>query len=159
MLSSSMDMLEESLIKKIDIMSEIEAENEKQKEILSDPDNVDENAFDDTVDKKSELIDKLSSLDDGFQSLFDRVKEEVNANKDQYADQIMRMQSLIQEITARSASIEAAEHRNKRLAEKYFDTARRKMSTSKQTSAAAFNYYRTMNNFKEIPPQFLDKKN
>ena len=32
MLSSSMDMLEESLIKKIDIMSEIEAENEKQKE-------------------------------------------------------------------------------------------------------------------------------
>ena len=62
MLSSSMDMLEESLIKKIDIMSEIEAENEKQKEILSDPDNVDENAFDDTVDKKSELIDKLVLL-------------------------------------------------------------------------------------------------
>lgn len=159
MLSSSMDMLEESLIKKIDIMSKIEAENERQKEILADPDNVDEYAFDNTVDKKSELIDKLSSLDDGFQSLFDRVKEEVNANKDQYADQIRRMQSLIQEITARSASIEAAEHRNKRLAEKYFDTARRKMSTSKQTSVAAFNYYRTMNNFKEIPPQFLDKKN
>ena len=34
MLSSSMDMLEESLIKKIDIMSEIEAETEKQKEII-----------------------------------------------------------------------------------------------------------------------------
>lgn len=159
MLSSSMDMLEESLIKKLDIMSEIEAENERQKEILSDPDNVDELAFDDTVDKKGELIDKLIAIDDGFQTLFDRVKEEVNANKDEYADQIHRMQALIQDITAKSASIEAAEHRNKRLAEKYFDTARRKMNTSKQTSAAAFNYYRTMNNFKDIPPQFLDKKN
>ena len=159
MLSSSMDMLEESLIKKLDIMSEIESENERQKEILSDPDNVDELAFDDTVDKKGELIDKLIAIDDGFQTLFDRVKEEVNANKDEYADQIRRMQALIQDITAKSASIEAAEHRNKRLAEKYFDTARRKMNTSKQTSAAAFNYYRTMNNFKDIPPQFLDKKN
>ena len=154
-----MDMLEESLIKKLDIMSEIEAENERQKEILSDPDNVDELAFDDTVDKKGELIDKLIAIDDGFQTLFDRVKEEVNANKDEYADQIRRMQALIQDITAKSASIEAAEHRNKRLAEKYFDTARRKMNTSKQTSAAAFNYYRTMNNFKDIPPQFMDKKN
>ena len=159
MLSSSMDMLEESLIKKIDIMSKIEEENEKQKEILSDPDNVDEIAFDGTVDKKGELIDKLISLDDGFQTLFDRVKEEVNANKDEFADQIRRMQDLIRDITARSASIEAAEHRNKRLAEKYFDAARRKMNTSKQSSAVAFSYYRTMNNFKEIPPQFLDKKN
>ena len=159
MLSSSMDMLEESLIKKIDIMSKIEEENEKQKEILSDPDNVDETAFDDTVDKKGELIEKLISLDDGFQTLFDRVKEEVNANKDEFADQIRRMQDLIRDITARSASIEAAEHRNKRLAERYFDTARHKMNTSKQSSAVAFNYYRTMNNFKEIPPQFLDKKN
>jgi hypothetical protein len=159
MLSSSMDMLEESLIKKIDIMSKIEEENEKQKEILSDPDNVDETAFDGTVDKKGELIDKLISLDDGFQTLFDRVKEEVNANKDEFADQIRRMQDLIRDITARSASIEAAEHRNKRLAERYFDTARHKMNTSKQSSAVAFNYYRTMNNFKEIPPQFLDKKN
>ncbi|SFU66270.1 flagellar export chaperone FlgN [Butyrivibrio sp. M55] len=159
MLSSSMDMLEESLIKKIDIMSKIEEENERQKEILSDPDNVDETAFDNTVDKKGELIDKLISLDDGFQTLFDRVKEEVNANKDEFADQIRRMQDLIRDITARSASIEAAEHRNKRLAERYFDTARQKMNSSKQSSAVAFNYYRTMNNFKEIPPQFLDKKN
>ena len=55
MLSSSMDMLEESLIKKIDIMTEIEIENEKQKEILSDPENVDEEAFDATVDKKGRI--------------------------------------------------------------------------------------------------------
>ena len=159
MLASSLDMLEESLRKKIEIMTEIEAENERQKEVLSNPDNVNEDLFDATVDTKGELIDKLVALDDGFQSLFDRVKEEVGSNRAQYAEQIKRMQALIEEVTAKSASIEAAEHRNKKLAETYFDTARQKMNVSKQTSAAAFNYYRTMNNFKDIPPQFLDQKN
>ena len=159
MLASSLDMLEESLRKKIDIMTEIESENDKQKEILADPDAVDEGEFDKTVDTKGELIDKLISLDDGFQTLFDKVKEEVGENREKYAEQIKRMQELIREITAKSASIEAAEHRNKMLAEKYFDATRRKMNASKQTSAAAFNYYRTMNNFKDIPPQFLDSKN
>ena len=159
MLASSLDMLEESLVKKIDIMTEIEAENERQKEVLSDPDNVDEVEFDKTVDKKGELIDKLLAIDEGFQLLFDRVKEEVGANKEKYSEQIRRMQELIREITSKSASIEAAEHRNKKLAETYFDTARRKMNSSKQSSAVAFNYYKTMNNFKDIPPQFLDKKN
>lgn len=152
-------MLEESLRKKIDIMTEIESENERQREVLSNPEVVNEDLFDATVDRKGELIEKLVAIDDGFQSLFDRVKEEVNANKDKYADQIKRMQALVEEVTAKSASIEAAERRNKKLAETYFDTARQKMNVSKQTSAAAFNYYRTMNNFKEIPPQFLDQKN
>ena len=159
MLASSLDMLEESLRKKIELMTEIEAENERQKEVLANPENVNDDLFDATVDKKGELIDKLVAIDDGFQTLFDRVKEEVGANRDKFADQIRRMQTLIEEITAKSASIEAAERRNKKLAEKYFDTARQQMNTSKQTSAVAFNYYRTMNNFKDIPPQFLDKKN
>ena len=101
----------------------------------------------------------LEKLDDGFQSLFDRVKQEVGDNKKTYADQIKRMQELIHEIMDRSASIEAAEHRNKKLAENYFSSEREKMATGKRSSAAAFNYYTTMNNFKDIPPQFLDTKN
>lgn len=159
MVSASLDMLEESLEKKIEILKKIEEQNEKQKEVLSDPENVDENAFDKTVDTKSDLIDEILSIDEGFQSLFDRVKEEVGEHKDQYADQIKRMQNLIQEITGMTASIEAAEHRNKRLAEKYFSTARERMNQSRSSSSAAFNYYQTMNNYKNVPPQFVDKKN
>lgn len=159
MVAASLDMLEESLQKKIHILTEIEEENDKQKEILSSLDEEREPEFDATIDKKAELIDELTLLDDGFQSLFDRVKEEVGANKDQYKDQIKRMQQLIETITGKSASIEAAEHRNKRLAEQFFSAARQKMNAGRQASAAAFNYYQTMNNFKDIPPQFLDNKN
>ena len=158
MISASLDMLEESLVKKIEIMTKIEEENARQKEILSNPEKVDQEAFDKTLDVKGDYIEELIKLDEGFQSLFDRVKEEVGNNKDNYRDQIKRMQDYIKEITAKSASIEAAEHRNKKLAEEYFSTARQKMNFSRQTSAAAFNYYKTMNNFKDIPPQFVDKK-
>lgn len=159
MISASLDMLEESLVKKIDIMKKIEIENIRQKEILSDPDIVSLEAFDKTLDSKGDYIDELEKLDDGFQSLFDRVKEEVGDNKELYKDQIKRMQELIHEIMDRSASIEAAEHRNKKLAENYFSSEREKMNSGKRSSAAAFNYYSTMNNFKDIPPQFLDTKN
>ncbi len=159
MVSASLDMLEESLIKKIDILNSIEEQNEKQKEILSDPENVSEEAFDKTVEAKGELIRQINALDDGFQSLFDRVKGDIGNNKDQYADQIKRIQQLIKEITGKSASIEANEHRNKKLAERYFSTARERMNQSKNSASAAFNYYQTMSNYKNVPPQFMDTKN
>lgn len=159
MLTASLDMLEESLEKKLDILSKIEEQNERQKEVLSNPEIVDMEAFDETVDAKGSLIEEIVSLDNGFQSLFDRVKEEIGGNKDKYADQIRRMQNLIQDISAKSASIEATEHRNKSLAEKYFSTAREQMNLSKSASSAAFNYYQTMNNYRNVPPQFMDKKN
>ncbi len=159
MISASLDMLEESLVKKVEIMNKIQLENARQKELLSDPVNLKLEDFDKTLDVKGEYIEQLVSLDDGFQSLFDRVKAEIGDNKVRYADQIRRMQKLIHDITDLSASIEADEHRNKRLAEQYFHTARSRMNQSKQTSAAAFNYYQTMNDFKNIPPQFMDTKN
>ena len=113
MVSASLDMLEESLVKKLEIMNAIREENARQKEILSISEEVDFKAFDKTLDDKGELIDKLLALDDGFQTLFDRVKDEIGGNKEPYADQIKRMQKLIHEITDASASIEAEEHRNK----------------------------------------------
>ncbi len=158
MVSAGLDMLEESLQKKIIILKKIEEQNEKQRDILKSPKEVDEAAFDRTIEAKGELIEQIIAIDDGFQSLFDKVKGEVDANKTLYSDQIRRMQGLIQEVTGLSASIEASEHRNKMLAEKYFSSAREQMTQSKHSSSAAFNYYQTMNNFKNIPPQFMDTK-
>ncbi len=159
MTSASLDMLEQSLVKKIEIMHKIEQENERQRELLQNPDNVDMQIYNEILDVKGELIDQLLKLDDGFQTLFDKVKAEVGRNKDLYKDQIKRMQQYIQEITGMSASIEATEHRNKKLAEEFFSAERSRMNYGKQASAAAFNYYKTMNNFQNIPPQFLDNKN
>lgn len=159
MVSASLDMLEESLVKKLEIMKKIREENANQKQLLSDPDNLEVEVFDRTLDVKGDYIDQLSVLDEGFQSLFDRMKEEIGGHKELYSEQIKRMQGLIHDIMDMSASIEAEEHRNKKLAEQYFSIKRTQMNQSKMSSAAAFNYYQTMNNFKNIPPQFMDTKN
>ena len=75
MKSASLDMLEESLVKKLDIMKKIQDENSRQKDILSSVNGFDEPAFDKTLEIKGEYIEQLISLDEGFQSLFDRMKE------------------------------------------------------------------------------------
>ena len=159
MVSASLDMLEESLVKKLEVMRKIEEENIKQKEILSNPSDDTLNTFDETLDRKGEYIDQLISLDDGFQTLFDNVKKEIGDHKELYAEQIKRMQGLIHDITDLSASLEVQERRNKKLAEDFFSIQRQDMNHSRSSSVAAFNYYQTMNNFKNIPPQFMDKKN
>ncbi len=159
MVTTSLDMLEDSLVKKFEVLSKIEEENELQKQILSEISEENQEAFDKTVDKKAELIDQLELLDEGFQTLFDKIKAEVSENREAYKEQIKKLQDLIRQVSDKSASIEASEHRNKRLAEQYFSGLRQKMNSSRQSSAVAFNYYRNMNNFKDIPPQFLDQKN
>ena len=159
MTSIALDMLEDNLNKKLGIMIKIQEENVKQSKILSDADNVDPDAFDKTLDIKGDYIDELNAIDDGFQSLFERVKAEVENHKDLYKDQIIRMQKLISDITATGASIETQERNNKSLAEKYFSGEREKLSVGKKNSIAAFNYYQTMSKSKDIPPQFMDQKN
>ncbi len=159
MVSASLDMLEDSLVKKLAILRDIDKENEIQREILSNSEDVDQEAFDRTLDKKGEYIDQLNALDDGFQTLYDRVKKDIEGNKDKYAEQIKRLQKLIHDITDMSASIQAQELRNKNLAENYFCVQRQKLHSGRQASSVAFNYYRTMNKFKDVPPQYLDKKN
>ena len=159
MVSASLDLLEESLVKKIEVMKKIQLENARQKELLSDPEHLALEEFDKILDIKGEYIDELLRLDEGFQSLFDKVKKEVGDHKEQYAEQIKRMQNLIREISGLSASIEAEEHRNKKLAEQYIHISRTKMNQNRQSSAAAFNYYQTMSNYRNVPPQFMDKKN
>ena len=157
--SYNLDILEESLVKKLSILKDIEKENEIQKNILNDSSDVDLDAFNKTLDNKGDYIDQLNALEEDFQSLYDRVKKDVDANRDKYSEQIGRLQGLLKQITDMSASVEAQEHGNKRLVEKFFSSERHKLGTGRQSSAVAFGYYRTMNNFKDIPPQFLDRKN
>ncbi|WP_027218213.1 hypothetical protein [Butyrivibrio fibrisolvens] len=159
MVSANLNILEESLVKKISIMKKIEAENEKQEDLLENFDEVDIEAFDSLLDVKGNYIEELLQIENDFETLFDRVKEEVGRDKDLYTVQIDKINQLLQEINTLSVSIKASEHKNKKLAEKFFSKARQDLLHSKQTSGAAFNYYRTMNNFKDIPPQFLDSKN
>ncbi len=90
----------ESLEKKTDVLGHIIELNRQQKLMLQDPNLLPED-FEKNMDYKSQLVDQLNLLDNGFEKLFQRVKETLQENKQQYAVQIEKMQTLIKTIRSR----------------------------------------------------------
>lgn len=157
MITQYLDSLEKSMIEKSSILSNLTSMSEKQKEIVSS-ENVDWDAFDKLVDEKGELVDKLDGLDTGFEAVYDRIKDELNANKDKYKDKIISIQNLIAEVTEKSTSLMALEERNKNIITNSINTARQKINSGKVNSRVASNYYKTMSKVNYIDPQLMDKK-
>ena len=112
-------ILRESLEKKVEILEHIQAENRKQRQVLED-NNSDVDEFEATLDYKASLVDQIVKLDDGFETLFARVEEELQANKETYKEEIRRMQELIRQITDLSTAVQAQEKENEKLAREKF---------------------------------------
>ncbi|MBQ9123695.1 MAG: flagellar protein FliT [Lachnospiraceae bacterium] len=157
MLNQYLTILIESLQKKSKVLEDISAYNERQSQLFKSGDASLE-SFDGLVEEKGKLIDALVKLDEGFETLYERIADEVVANKDLYADQIRQLQEWIKKVTDQSVAIQAQEARNKDLVENYFRNQRQQLKTKKQSSQVAINYYKNMSRTSVVPPQFLDSK-
>lgn len=151
------DIMIQSLNKKIQVLDKIIEKNQLQKEILENPEGkVDE--FDQVVEDKSALIEQLEQLDSGFDKLYDRVKEVLKTDKEAYVDKIGQMQDAIRIITEKSMDIQAQESRNKDLMVQkvaFVKNTAKKVRTNKK---AVSQYYQTMMQLNYVDPQFLDNK-
>lgn len=154
-----LSIMEQSLEKKIGILDQIITKNQEQNVLLKDP-NMKWEDFDDNANRKMELIEEIDKLDEGFEELFERVKEQLQApgGKEKYAQQIVRMQELIRQITEKSTSIQAQEARNKVLVEQYFQQSRERIRKGRTSSKAAMDYYKSMSQSSFVQPHFLDDK-
>lgn len=151
------DILEESLKKKSQVLDEIIKKNEEQKRIL-EAEEFNAEEFDQNTEEKGELIERLELLDSGFEKVFSRVKEELTGNKEKYAEQIKRLQDLIRQITEKSVFIQTNEERNRRTVEQKFKKEREKIQLGKNKMNVAKQYYNNMNKLNSVPPQFMDNK-
>lgn len=158
MTGNYLEMMADSLTRKIAILKEMEKINAEQKVLFEQGDAMDDDAFDASVDRKGELIDEIDKLNDGFTALFEKVKEEIGENREPYAAQIRDLQVKIREITELSNSVQAQEARNKAIADRYFDEARGRLKEGKKSSNTAMLYYRTMSKSANVQPQFFDNK-
>lgn len=149
----------ESLKKKEKILIKISEKNLEQKAIV-EADDISFEEFDRIIDEKAELIDQLDVLDRGFESLYEKVKTELQSDegKIKYKNEIACMQECIRNITEKSTSIQVQEQRNKQAIEAMFRNEKEKLKSGKISSRAAVNYYKTMNQTNYVSPQFLDKK-
>ena len=154
---SSAQILVESLKKKSRVLDEIIKENEAQ-EILFKQEELDVEAFGASADRMGELAQKLELLDEGFEAVYDRIREELIDNKSAYRAEIKRMQELISVITEKVVGINAARMRNKLQAENQFKKSRQQIGKVSSKMKASQNYYNNMNRLNYVDPQFYDNK-
>mgnify|MGYP001000551866 CR=1 FL=1 len=146
-------MMTDSLIMKKDILEKVIVLSEAQNGILAAAE-FDEKAFRENIDEKAELIDKIERLDDGFNSLFARVKETLDGHKDEYKSEITVIKELIKNVTELAVRVQA---RNKVLAENRFAQMRKEVSNAKRNTQAASTYYNSMNKL-NFEPHLMDQK-
>lgn len=151
------DIMIQSLQKKVKVLEEIKKLNLLQKELLED-DKSEADEFDKTVEDKAALIEQIMQLDSGFDKLFERVKDALNGNRDVYASKIKTMQSLIRQVTDLSMEVQAQEARNKDLMTRKFVSIRERAKTVRTNTKAANQYYQNMMQLNVIDPQFMDNK-
>ena len=151
-------VLHDSLSRKVDVVKEILKYTKEQNVILSS-DDVDVDRFDDIISEKDVLIKKLEELDNGFDTTFDRVKEELKNNKSMYKSQILEMQNYIRVITDMSVEIESLEQSNKTIFADFLRGKRKEIRKFNVNNKIAASYNSNMpNQHQNWQSYFLDKK-
>ncbi len=160
MKNSYVNILIESLEDKDKVLDEILAEDAEQAKIFKEED-PDLEALEKSQERIGELAARLDKLNDGFQSVYDRVRAELQNNKEQYRDEIKRMQELITVITGKTVKIEAEQNRNRRDAKSLFSKKKKSFADKRNTVRKLNLYANQMNNViptGQAEAAFLDKK-
>lgn len=155
--SAYVDIMIQSLGKKIQVLEQIRILNSRQKELLED-DKADADEFDKTVEEKAVLIEQMTQLDSGFDKLFERVKVQLDTNRSKHAKDIRIMQEKIQRITELNVELQAQESRNKDLMTQKFVSVRERAKVVRTSKKAVNQYYQNMMQLNVIEPQFMDNK-
>lgn len=151
------EIMIDSLQKKIIILEQIIAVNKKQAGIITD---IKKNMveYEASLDEKQLLIDELNILDEGFQALYNRIQPEIVNNADAHKKEIKEMQQYIALITEKSIEVQTEEEKNRQIISQQFSLFKQEVSRFKQNRKATNQYYNTMQQTNYIAPQFLDKK-
>lgn len=136
----------ESLTKKSELLDKLIRYNEQQYNCIVGKQygEIDWDSFNLIVAQKQASIDRIIKMDDGFQSLYDRVKEQLNGNKDKYTDEIKEIQRLIETVTGQGVKISTGEERNRKIIEKVFGSRKKEIKRTRNSLRVASSYSQTM---------------
>ncbi|MDD6208561.1 MAG: hypothetical protein PUB10_08595 [Clostridiales bacterium] len=137
------DMMLTSLKEKVTILEELIALTKKQGEYIRGG-KADTPAYDTVYEQKDRMIQALVDTDKGFEKMYQRVKEELDQNRDVYKNQILEMQKKIRTITDQSVQLQAMELRNKEAMEQYLKGERESIRQFYNNNKASSLYYQNM---------------
>ena len=102
----------------------------------------DEDTFNQLYDKKMEALKEIESLDDGFVSLFERVRDDIKTNRQEYETEIKDLQERIKRITEKGLKLQRSENDNKLKFDHMLQQKHSKIkeyNISKKSAAAYYN--------------------
>ncbi len=147
----------ESLEKKLTVLDKIAEVNKRQYEVSS-AQPFDTEQYDEVMDEKGKLIDEVNSLDEGFTSIYELVRDEVNANPAQYRDMVLKLQELVRKAVDKGVEIEVQEKRNKNSLEASMALSRKALRQKRVSQNVALQYYKSSQKINNVDPQLMDKK-
>ncbi|HCJ76980.1 MAG TPA: flagellin biosynthesis protein FlgN [Roseburia sp.] len=155
--NSYIEILKQSLTKKLELLDTIMALNVLQKDMLENPD-LDPDELDENLNRKADLVEQLSKLDDGFGQIYDRVRTELMENRTAYTEDIAQMKRDITAIMDKSTAIQSQEKRNQVLMQQKFTSVKKQIKEVKKSRQAVNSYYRNMMKMGAPEAAFLDDK-
>ena len=135
--------MKESLKKKHGIMAQLLAYTKEQDQLLRQ-ERMDMEQFERILGAKDELLQQITTLDNGFTSIFQKISAGLEMDKQRYVKDIVEMQGMIREITDIGVQIEGQERKNKTRFEQYLVKERQEIKKSRQSSRTAVSYYQNM---------------
>lgn len=150
-------VLIDSIHKKEETLRRILEITEEQEQI-SKAEIYDSERMEKTLNDKQIQIDRLNYLDDGFQSVYDRISADICENPDNYKESILVLQDKIRVCTELGNAIKVLEDRNRNRLSQLFSKTRKEYTVSKNKANVAQNYFKTMHNSKIMDAYFVDKK-
>ena len=155
--NSYIEILKQSLTKKIELLDTIMALNVLQKDMLENPD-LDPDELEENLNRKADLVERLSKLDDGFSQIYDRVRADLTENRGAYSEDITQMKRDITAIMDKSTAIQSQEKRNQVLMQQKFTSVKKQIKEVKKSRQAVNSYYRNMMKMGTPEAAFLDNK-
>ena len=152
-----LDVLIQSLRKKLVLLNRIAILSKEQRELLQDED-MTPDAFDLNVRDKDDLVQQIVVLDEGFDEVYAHIKDLMERDHAMYEDQLSQMRELIRQIMAKDASIRAEEKRNYELAQRKFASIKTKVREMKASQKMVSSYYKNMMRQKPGEAAFLDNR-
>ncbi len=150
-------ILKDSLQRKKRYLAEIYELTVKQGKIAVG-EKFDNDAFEETVDRKEILINNINEIDKGFTSVYDRVRGTLLQEKDIYKDELKEIQDLINSCMGKGSEIEVLEERNRAKLETVFAGEKRNLRQVKNSRSVANKYYKSMSNGMINDAMLYDRK-
>ena len=141
-----LNIMIDSLCKKRGLFETLLLKTESQDECIAGKNHEQANwaQFEVLMIEKESTIKAVDELDSGFEQVFERVKPELDRNKDEYREEIKTLQENISALTDLGVKIAAREERNSQEVDRIMTAAKAGIGKARKNMKATSGYITSM---------------